>query len=67
MLILNAVLLNLVILLAKYYIHKSKISIVKPKFEIFVATLRDKYFIERNMYSKHGKEQFFSARWSFVP
>ena len=40
-------LLNLVLLLAKCYIHKSKISNVKPKLEMLVATLRDKYFMEK--------------------
>ena len=59
--------LNLILLLGKFYIHKSKISKIKPKLELFIPTLRDRYYIEENMFSKQGKEDIFLARWSFVP
>ena len=58
---------NLILLLGKSYIHKSKISKIKPKLELFIPTLRDRYYIEENMFSKQGKEDIFLARWSFVP
>ena len=45
-------LLNLVILLEKSYIHLSKISSTKPKFELFIPTLRDRYSIEKSIFFK---------------
>ena len=55
--------INLLILLGKYFIYKQKFKNSRPTINIFKLEVKYYYKLEKYIYSKNNKEFFFSRRW----
>ena len=58
---------NVILLQAKYFIHKSKLTLSRPLLDIFLHTLQKNVDIEKRSYKNNDKMILFLERWPFKP
>ena len=58
---------NVILLQAKYFIHKSKLTLSRPLLDIFLHTLQKHFDIEKRSYKNNDKMILFLERWPFKP
>ena len=68
--VLNAIedflILNHLLLLAKFYIYRCKLDILHPSLNVFIAKIRANFQIEQNIASKNNKLDKHYKKWNKV-
>jgi hypothetical protein len=59
----NSIILNHLILMAKFFIYKCKLNNTKPSLKVFLAKIKIVYDIERRIAAKHNKLTKHYKKW----
>ena len=62
----DSLILNHLLLLAKFYIYRCKLDIIHPSLNVFIAKIRANFQIEQNIASKNNKLDKHYKKWNKV-